>query len=188
MRETVEYVAHSGVQGIKLQLLHVLRGTELATAYARGEVSVMEMADYIALVEDAIRLLPPEMVIHRLTGDGEKAKLLAPLWSADKKRVLNAMQRAFVRDDVRQGQWYREGLREAMDSKTAGERPLWRFCCKWIFERGENPWKRRRRGEGEAHSRGGSVGRTRFIAAMSPSFCAIVPIEMRVRAKLPRMA
>ena len=48
------------------------------------------------------------MVIHRLTGDGEKAKLLAPLWSADKKRVLNAMQRAFVRDDVRQGQWYRE--------------------------------------------------------------------------------
>lgn len=108
MRETVEYVAHSGVQGIKLQLLHVLRGTELATAYARGEFSVMEMADYIALVEDAIRLLPPEMVIHRLTGDGEKAKLLAPLWSADKKRVLNAMQRAFVRDDVRQGQWYRE--------------------------------------------------------------------------------
>ena len=108
MRETVAYVAHSGVQGVKLQLLHVLRGTELAQAYARGEFSVLSMEEYIALVEDAIRLLPPEMVIHRLTGDGEKAKLLAPLWSADKKRVLNAMQRAFARDDVRQGQWYRE--------------------------------------------------------------------------------
>ena len=73
-----------------------------------------------------------------------------------------------------------------MDKKTAGEKLLWRFCCKkGIFER-QKPLEKT--GEGEAHSRGGSVGKTRFIAAMSPSFCAIVPIEMRVRAKLPRMA
>ena len=75
-----------------------------------------------------------------------------------------------------------------MDSETAGEKSLLRFCCKnGIFERGES-LEKTAEGEGEAHSRGGSVGRTRFIAAMSPSFCAIVPIEMRVRAKLPRMA
>ena len=75
-----------------------------------------------------------------------------------------------------------------MDSKTAGERSLsGGFAVRMGFSKGENPWARRR-GEGEAHLRGGSVGRTRFIAAMSPSFCAIVPIEMRVRAKLPRMA
>lgn len=66
----------------------------------------MEMETYIQRLEDCLRLLPPQMVVHRLTGDGERAKLIAPLWSADKKRVLNAIWAALERDDVRQGQWY----------------------------------------------------------------------------------
>ena len=66
------------------------------------------MEEYIRLLEDCLRLLPPQMVIHRLTGDGERAKLIAPLWSADKKRVLNAIRVALERDDIWQGQWYAE--------------------------------------------------------------------------------
>ena len=106
IRQTAAYIGASGVQGIKLQLLHVLKGTDLAADYAAGKFSAMEMETYIQLLEDCLRLLPPQMVVHRLTGDGERAKLIAPLWSADKKRVLNAIWAALERDDVRQGQWY----------------------------------------------------------------------------------
>lgn len=106
MVETVRYVGESGADGIKLQLLHVLEGTDLAQDYRAGKVPVLSLEEYLLLLEDCLAVLPPEMVIHRLTGDGAKAKLLAPLWSADKKRVLNAMQQQFARDGVRQGSRY----------------------------------------------------------------------------------
>lgn len=108
MRQTAAYIGASGVQGIKLQLLHVLEGTDLAADYKAGKFAALEMEEYIRLLEDCLRLLPPQMVIHRLTGDGERAKLIAPLWSADKKRVLNAIRVALERDDIWQGQWYAE--------------------------------------------------------------------------------
>ena len=63
----------------------------------------MNLESYIAALEDCVRHIPREMVIHRLTGDGAKRDLLAPLWSGDKKRVLNAIHQAFLRDDVEQG-------------------------------------------------------------------------------------
>lgn len=103
MVETARYVGRSGVQGIKLQLLHVLDGTDLAEEFRAGRVPVLSLETYISILEDCLAVLPPDMVIHRLTGDGAKATLLAPLWSADKKRVLNAIQVAFQRDHVRQG-------------------------------------------------------------------------------------
>ena len=68
---------------------------------------MLTLEKYILLLCDCVRLLPPEMVIHRLTGDGPKRLLLAPRWSGDKKRVLNAIRQEFIRQDVRQGQWYR---------------------------------------------------------------------------------
>ena len=92
--ETARYIGDSGADGIKIHLLHVLRGTDLADEYETGRVPVLSMADYIETVADCLRVLPPEMVIHRLTGDGDKRTLLAPMWSADKKTVLNAMNRA----------------------------------------------------------------------------------------------
>lgn len=107
MVETVRYVGRSGADGIKLQLLHVLEGTDLARDYRAGKVPVLSLEEYIALLEDCLAVLPPEMVIHRLTGDGAKKALLAPLWTGDKKRVLNAIQAAFRRDGVRQGSRYR---------------------------------------------------------------------------------
>jgi uncharacterized protein len=92
MHETVRYVTKSGVQGIKLQLLHVLKGTDLAIDYQNGLVPVMEMEEYVDLVTDLLKEIPEEVIVHRMTGDGPKNLLLAPLWSADKKRVLNALR------------------------------------------------------------------------------------------------
>ena len=87
--QTVDYVGRSGAKGIKLQLLHVLGGTDLAELWRVGQVPVMELEDYARLLGRCLAVLPEDMVIHRLTGDGAKKDLLAPLWSADKKRVLN---------------------------------------------------------------------------------------------------
>lgn len=97
MKETVAYVGHSGVQGIKLQLLHVLKGTDLEKEYLAGKFTTMEMEEYVSMVAECIALLPRNMVIHRMTGDGDKKELIAPLWSGDKKRVINALQKA-IRD------------------------------------------------------------------------------------------
>lgn len=89
MVQTVRYVGRSGAKGIKLQLLHVLEGTDLAALWRAGRVPMMELEDYARLLGRCLAVLPPDMVIHRLTGDGAKRDLLAPLWSADKKHVLN---------------------------------------------------------------------------------------------------
>ena len=107
MLETARYIGHSGAEGIKFHLLHVLRGTDLAAEWQAGRVVLPTLEEYIALLEDCVRGIPREMVIHRLTGDGAKRELLAPLWSGDKKRVLNAIHAAFLRDDVEQGSAFR---------------------------------------------------------------------------------
>lgn len=101
--ETAEYIGKSGADGIKLQLLHVLRGTDLASDYEAGLFRTLELDEYIGILEECIRRIPPEMTVHRLTGDGSKRHLVAPLWSADKKRVLNAINSAFSKDNLIQG-------------------------------------------------------------------------------------
>ncbi len=107
MLETIRYVGKSGVQGIKLQLLHVLRGTDLAADYQKGFFQTLSQEDYIDILLDCLEELPPSMVIHRLTGDGPKSLLLAPLWSGDKKRVLQAIRAEMVRRDLTQGsRWH----------------------------------------------------------------------------------
>ena len=98
MLETVDYAAQSGSGGIKLQLLHVLEGTDLAEDYRAGKFTVMTLEEYVALVSACVRRLPEDMVLHRMTGDGPKRILLAPLWSGDKKRVLNALNRALAQE------------------------------------------------------------------------------------------
>ena len=91
MLETVKYVGESGVQGIKLQLLHVLKDTDLAKDYEQGLFECMTQEEYINLVSDCLDILPDDIIIHRLTGDGPKRTLIAPEWSKDKKKVLNAL-------------------------------------------------------------------------------------------------
>ena len=92
MLATVKYAGQL-TDGIKLQLLHVLEGTALAESYCRGEFRTLQPDEYYQLVADALELLPENMVIHRLTGDGSKRDLIAPKWSGDKKRVLADMNR-----------------------------------------------------------------------------------------------
>ena len=108
MLQTARYIGASGADGIKLQLLHVLEGTDLADDWRAGNVPVLELDAYLSILCDCIRVLPPEMVIHRLTGDGPTKILLGPLWSGDKKRVLNEMNRVFAQEDIVQGQWYQK--------------------------------------------------------------------------------
>jgi radical SAM protein (TIGR01212 family) len=94
MLETVKYVCESGANGIKLQLLHVIDGTDLAKDYEKGLFKTLEFDEYVNLIIKCVKIIPKDIVIHRLTGDGAKKDLIAPLWSADKKRVLNAINKA----------------------------------------------------------------------------------------------
>lgn len=89
MVETAEYIGKSGADGIKLQLLHVLRGTDLEKDYLAGKFECLTLEEYTAILKKCLSVLPDGMVVHRITGDGDKKKLVAPLWSGDKKRVIN---------------------------------------------------------------------------------------------------
>lgn len=106
--QSVDYVAHSGADGIKLQLLHILKGTDLEKEYADNKFSVMEQDEYINLLCECIERLPPNMVIHRLTGDGAKRLLVAPMWSANKKVVLNSINNALNVNKIVQGSKFTE--------------------------------------------------------------------------------
>ncbi len=96
MIETVRYVCRSGANGIKLQLLHILKGTDLEIEYNEGKIRVLSEDEYIELLKKAVDIIPDEMIIHRLTGDGDKRILTAPLWSGDKKRVINRIRREVI--------------------------------------------------------------------------------------------
>lgn len=106
MAQTSRYIGKSGADGIKFHLLHILKGTELAKQWKEGKIKTFTLEEYINVLELCVESLPREVVIHRLTGDGAKKDLLAPLWSADKKRVLNSINKAFLQDDVEQGRLY----------------------------------------------------------------------------------
>ena len=100
MLATVRYVVDSKSEGIKLQLLHVIEGTDLADDYRTGFFDTLSMDEYIDIIQECVALIPPTTVIHRLTGDGNKKTLLAPLWSRDKKKVLNALNKALRSEEV----------------------------------------------------------------------------------------
>ena len=106
MLETISHIAHLPVDGIKLQLLHILKGTALAFEYEAKPFPLFELEEYCDFVIDCLELLPPHMVIHRLTGDGPRKLLIAPLWSTDKKRVLNTITKRFNERDTWQGRKY----------------------------------------------------------------------------------
>lgn len=93
MLKSVEY-ACKVTDGIKLQLLHILKGTDLAKDYEQGKFEVLTLEQYTEIIKECVQIIPENVVIHRLTGDGAKKDLIAPLWSADKKTVLNTINRA----------------------------------------------------------------------------------------------
>ena len=106
--DTIRYLSalnHDGkrIDGIKLQLLHVLKGTDLNDIYLSGAFQTMELDEYLELVSDCLKILPQDIVIHRVSGDGPKSILTAPLWSGNKRMVLNSMTKYFKEHEVWQG-------------------------------------------------------------------------------------
>ena len=91
--DTVRYICASGAAGIKLQLLHVLKGTDLEKEYNAGRIKVLSEDEYINILKQCVKLIPENVVVHRLTGDGDKKMLLAPLWSGNKKHVWDRIQK-----------------------------------------------------------------------------------------------
>lgn len=94
MLETLRHAVDTGSGGIKLQLLHVLEGTDLASDYKAGKFKALSLEEYVEILRRCAELIPEDTVVHRLTGDGPKKSLIAPLWSADKKTVINRVNRA----------------------------------------------------------------------------------------------
>ena len=103
MMETAKAVANLNVHGIKIHLLHVIKNTPMARMLEKNMMSLMTQDDYVNLVCDQLEILPPEMVIHRLTGDGKKEDLVGPLWSLKKWEVLNAIDDTMKARDSYQG-------------------------------------------------------------------------------------
>lgn len=107
MLKTIKYISELPVQGVKLQLLHILSSTDLGTYYLQGKYQdVLTLEEYIDILIACLELLPGDMVIHRLTGDGPKKLLLAPSWSSNKKNVLNTLHKRMKELDTYQGKYY----------------------------------------------------------------------------------
>lgn len=103
MMETISYLNRLPIDGIKLQLLHILKGTDLADIYAKSPFHLPTMDEYFILLGKLLSRLRPDIVVHRLTGDGPKSLLLAPQWTGNKRLVLNAMQKYLKDADIWQG-------------------------------------------------------------------------------------
>lgn len=106
MMETAKEVAKLDVQGIKIHLLHLLKGTPLVKQYEKGKLQFMERDAYIQLVADQLEVIPPEMVVQRITGDGPIDLMIGPMWSVNKWDVLNGIDAELARRDSYQGKFY----------------------------------------------------------------------------------
>lgn len=108
MLKTMEYLGSLPIQGIKLQLLHILKGTDLGILYEKGVLSnTLTLDEYIDIVICSLEKLPKDIVIHRITGDGPKKLLIAPLWSGNKKLVLNSINKELKTRNTWQGKFYK---------------------------------------------------------------------------------
>lgn len=103
MLDTIRYLSHMDIQGIKLHLLHLMEDTALVKFYENGELKFMEQDKYVDTICEAVTLLPPSIVIHRLTGDAPRKSLIGPMWSLKKWEVLNAIDKKMKDEDLYQG-------------------------------------------------------------------------------------
>ncbi len=106
MLASIDKVAALPIQGLKLQLLHILKGTDLATYYEEHPFPLFTMEEYCEFIPQCLGRIPEEIVIHRITGDGPRALLIAPTWSTDKKRVLNLIHKNMLQNNIWQGKFY----------------------------------------------------------------------------------
>ena len=106
MLKTVDFIANTGTQGIKLHLLHLLKDTRLVEMYEMGEFRLMTMDEYTETIVDCLEKIPESMVIHRITGDGPRDTLIGPKWSLKKFEVINAIEHLMMDRDTWQGKYY----------------------------------------------------------------------------------
>ncbi|GEL07657.1 TIGR01212 family radical SAM protein [Salisediminibacterium halotolerans] len=109
MKQTAKEAAKLDIQGMKIHLLHVLSNTPMAKEYENGSLTLMDKESYIQTVCDQLELLPPDIIIHRVTGDGPQEQLIGPLWSRKKWEVLNGIDDELKRRDSFQGEFYTKG-------------------------------------------------------------------------------
>jgi len=107
MMTTAKEVAKLDVQGIKIHLLHLLKGTPMVKQYEKGKLEFLSLENYVSLVCDQLEILPPEMIVHRITGDGPIDLMIGPMWSVNKWEVLNSIDAELKRRDSWQGKFYR---------------------------------------------------------------------------------
>ncbi|MFP3125020.1 TIGR01212 family radical SAM protein [Ectobacillus funiculus] len=110
MMETAREVAKLDIQGIKIHLLHLLKGTPMVKQYEKGLLELLSFDDYIKLVVDQLEMIPPEVIVHRITGDGPADLMIGPMWSLRKWEVLNTIDAEFVRRDSWQGKFAKKGM------------------------------------------------------------------------------
>lgn len=111
MMETARAVTNMDVQGIKIHLLHLLKGTPMVKQYEKGLLEFLSFEEYVNIVCDQLEILPPEIIVHRITGDGPIDLMIGPMWSVNKWEVLNAIDRELERRDSYQGKFYEGGKR-----------------------------------------------------------------------------
>ena len=109
MMTTAREVAKLDVQGIKIHLLHLLKGTPMVKQYEKGMLQFLTQEDYVNLVCDQLEIIPPKMIVHRITGDGPIDLMVGPMWSVNKWEVLNAIDDELVRRNSWQGKFYVKG-------------------------------------------------------------------------------
>lgn len=111
MMKTAEEVAKLDVQGIKIHLLHLLKGTPMVKQYEKGLLEFLSFDKYVSLVCDQLEILPPEMIVHRITGDGPIDLMIGPMWSVNKWEVLNAIDAELKRRDSWQGKFFQSKVK-----------------------------------------------------------------------------
>lgn len=106
MLKTVDFIANTGTQGIKLHLLHLMKDTRMVKLHEEGKLNFFTKEEYVNLIVDSIERLPENMVVHRLTGDSPRSTLIEPMWSLKKWEVLNSIDECFTDRDTWQGKKY----------------------------------------------------------------------------------
>ncbi|KXZ39728.1 hypothetical protein SAMN05661008_00594 [Alkalithermobacter thermoalcaliphilus JW-YL-7 = DSM 7308] len=105
---SVKYISNLDIQGVKLHLMHILKNTQLETFYKNNKFHVLTQDEYVSLVVDCLELIPPDIVIHRITGDGPKDLLIEPMWSLNKRAVLNSIEKELKDRNSYQGIKYKK--------------------------------------------------------------------------------
>jgi radical SAM protein (TIGR01212 family) len=108
MLETARFLSRLPIHGVKIHLLYVVEGTQLAGFYRKGEIRCLEREEYVALLVDFLELIPPDMVIQRLTGDPPKSELIAPSWAREKNKNLNLIRETLEKRDTWQGRRFKD--------------------------------------------------------------------------------